>query len=97
MVVDADRVSGPLTIRSWRVGDRFVPFGMKQRSKKLQDFFVDRKVPAAQRRFIPILEAPEGILGVLGFRQDERFSIDGGTRRCLLVRVVDMSRTKGVE
>jgi hypothetical protein len=24
MVVDADRVSGPLTIRSWRVGDRFL-------------------------------------------------------------------------
>ena len=97
MVVDADRVSGPLTIRSWRAGDRFVPFGMKQRSKKLQDLFVDCKVPATQRPFIPILEAPEGILGVLGFRQDERFGMDGSTRRCLLVRVMETSRTKGVQ
>ena len=35
--------------------------------------------------------------GVLGFRQDERFSMDGSTRRCLLVSVTDTSRTKGVQ
>ncbi|MFO0707227.1 MAG: tRNA lysidine(34) synthetase TilS [Nitrospira sp.] len=97
MAVDADRVSGPLMIRSWRAGDRFVPIGMKQCSKKLQDFFVDRKVPKAQRPLIPILEAPEGILGVLGFRQDERFIITDETRRCLVISLIDSSQTKGVQ
>ena len=95
MIVDADLVSLPLRIRSWRVGDRFVPCGMKGQSKKLQDYFVDCKVPKAKRGLIPILEAPQGIVGVLGFRQDERFRVSAGTRRCLVVSVVEASITEG--
>jgi tRNA(Ile)-lysidine synthase len=40
-------------IRTWRMGDRFQPFGMKG-SKKVQDFFVDEKVPRDVRHKIPI-------------------------------------------
>ena len=96
MIVDADRLSQPLRIRSWRAGDRFVPSGMKGRSKKLQDYFVDLKIPLSQRRRIPILEAPEGIIGVLGFRQDERFRVSDSTRRCLVISIDEVSTTEGV-
>lgn len=96
MMLDADRLSHPLCLRSWRAGDRFVPSGMKGRSKKLQDYFVDLKIPLSQRRRIPILEAPEGITGVLGYRQDERFRVSDRTRRCLVVSIDEMSITEGV-
>jgi hypothetical protein len=33
------------------------------------------------------LVAPEGILWVVGMRQDERFVVHGGTTRCLVVSV----------
>jgi tRNA(Ile)-lysidine synthase len=84
---DADRYSEPLVIRSWQAGDRFSPQGMKGRSKKLQDFFTDRKIARHQRDTIPLLVAPEGILWVVGMRQDERFIVSHGTSRCLVVSV----------
>jgi tRNA(Ile)-lysidine synthase len=84
---DADRYSEPLVIRSWQAGDRFSPQGMKGRSKKLQDFFADRKIARHQRNRIPLLVAPEGILWVVGMRQDERFVVNHGTSRCLVASV----------
>jgi tRNA(Ile)-lysidine synthase len=84
---DVDRYSEPLVIRSWQAGDRFSPQGMKGRSKKLQDFFTDRKIARHQRNRIPLLVAPEGILWVVGMRQDERFVVNHGTSRCLVASV----------
>lgn len=96
MIVDADLLSYPLHIRSWKAGDRFVPSGMKGRSKKLQDYFMDLKIPVSRRREIPILDSPQGIVGVLGFRPDERFQVNDHTSRCVVVRVDEMSGTEGV-
>lgn len=84
---DADRCSEPLLVRSWQPGDRFSPRGMKGKSQKLQDFFTDRKIARCRREEIPLLVAPEGILWVVGMRQDERFSVRRGTANCLVVSV----------
>ena len=84
---DADRFSEPLVVRAWQAGDRFFPHGMKGKSKKLQNFFTDRKVARHERGKIPLLVAPEGILWVVGMRQDERFVVHDGTTRCLVVSV----------
>ena len=84
---DAALFSEPLVVRAWQAGDRFVPYGMKGKSKKLQDFFTDRKVVRHEREKIPLLVAPEGILWVVGMRQDERFVVRGGTTRYLVVSV----------
>lgn len=85
IVVDADRVSQPLVIRSWLPGDRFHPAGMNGHSKKLQDFFTDLKIPLAVRSRIPLVVAPEGILWVVGYRQDERWAPIATTKRCLVL------------
>lgn len=95
MVVDADRLVGPLMIRSWRAGDRFCPSGMKGRSKKLQDLFIDLKVPKEKRDRIPLLVSSEGIVGVLGYRQDERFRVGSSTRYCLVISLTDSGENKG--
>jgi len=84
---DADRYSEPLIIRSWKSGDRFSPQGMQGSHKKLQDFFTDSKIARDQRDKIPLLVAPEGILWVVGMRQDERFVISRGTSKCLIASV----------
>lgn len=86
-VFDADRFSGPLLIRGWRAGDRFYPAGMGGKSKKLQDFFMDAKVGRQERRRIPLLVAHEGILWIIGYRQDERFRVREGSTRCLVAAV----------
>ena len=87
VLFDADRCSEPLLVRSWQAGDRFSPRGMKGKSQKLQDFFTDRKIARCRREEIPLLVAPEGILWVVGMRQDERFVVRRGTTNCLVVSV----------
>ena len=94
IVVDAARVSMPLIVRSWQPGDRFCPMGMSGRSKKLQDYFTDLKVPAADREKIALVVAEEGIVWVVGYRQDERWVVTEQTRRCLILTVRDAAREK---
>ena len=94
VVFDADRYSEPLVVRPWRAGDRFSPQGMKGRSKKLQDYFTDRKIARHHREKIPLLVAPEGILWVVGMRQDERFAVSRGTTSCLVVSVNNRASEK---
>jgi len=91
---DADRFSEPLSVRAWQAGDRFSPYGMKGKNKKLQDFFTDRKVARHEREKVPLLVAPEGILWVVGMRQDERFVVRGGTTRCLVASVSNRTSEK---
>lgn len=60
----------PLYVRSWKQGDRFQPSGMKG-TKKLQDFFVDEKVPKYDRKQIPIIVDDQDAIICIG---DLRFS-----------------------
>jgi len=85
-VLDWDRVVPPLVVRSWRPGDRMRPLGLAG-TKKLQDIFVDAKVPAAERRLVPVVADQEGILWVVGLRVDARGAVGPRTTRVLRLRV----------
>ncbi len=97
IVVDADRISEPLMVRSWAPGDRFQPCGMDGHSKKLQDFFTDLKIPRSLRTRIPLVVAPEGIVWVVGYRQDQRWVPTAATERCLVFTVDDLPLREGTE
>lgn len=88
VTLDPGTFTPELTLRAWRAGDRFQPQGMQGRHKKLQDFFADLKIPRGRRAHVPLLVAPEGILWVVGYRVDHRFSAVGTGRR-LIAEVVD--------
>jgi tRNA(Ile)-lysidine synthase len=87
IMVDADRIDGPLMVRAWQPGDRFCPFGMKGRSKKLQDFFTDLKVFGGDRTRVPVVATAERIVWVVGYRQDDRSAITPATEQCLVITV----------
>jgi tRNA(Ile)-lysidine synthase len=70
--VSGDAVSGILTVRAWRDGDRMRPAGLGG-TKTLQDLFTDRKVPRALRRTLPVVEAGGEVIWVAGLVTDERF------------------------
>ncbi len=82
--VDFEEVGRELTIRSRRNGDRFYPLGMKG-VKKLQDFFVDKKITKEERDTIPIIESEGRIVWVAGLRIDERVKVNKNTTK--LVRL----------
>ncbi len=81
-IMDLDRVSFPLTLRSSTPGDRFRPLGLRG-SKKLKDFFIDAKVPKSRRRQIPILCSNDHIIWVVGHRLDDRVKVTSNTSRVL--------------
>jgi tRNA(Ile)-lysidine synthase len=85
--LDAEKLRFPLTLRSFKEGDRFIPFGMKGH-KKLKDFFVDLKVPLEQRYSTPILCCDDQPLWVCGFRIDDRFKVTVGTKRVLKITMI---------
>lgn len=87
IVIDAGRISQPFVVRAWQAGDRFCPQGMKGRSKKIQDFFMDLKLSRADRSRIPLVVAPEGIVWVVGYRQDERWLVTPDTKRYVTLAV----------
>ncbi len=78
---DADQVGGKITLRHWRPGDRFQPIGFPC-NVKLQDLFVNAKVPAAERhrKVVAVAEVGE-IFWVESLRISERFKLVPGTRR----------------
>ncbi|MFO7152718.1 MAG: tRNA lysidine(34) synthetase TilS [Bacillota bacterium] len=82
--LDYEKIKEPLGVRNRRPGDRFIPFG-SHFSKKLQDFFVDNKVPARERDRVPLVVSGERILWVCGMRIDERFKVTDRTKRILVL------------
>ncbi len=80
---DADAIGDLVTLRHWRAGDRFQPIGMKS-PVKLQDLFVDAKIPAAHRRRLVVAEAEgRGIFWVEGLRIAEGFKLQSTSVRYL--------------
>lgn len=83
--LDRDKVSFPITVRARKPGDYFYPYGFGKR-KKLQDFFVDEKVPRDERDAIPIIESDGKIVCIVGYRLDDRFKIEHNTNKCLVIK-----------
>ena len=84
--LDYDKLSFPLQLRKWQVGDRFHPLGMKG-SKLLSDFFVDQKMTTRQKEECYVLTTADGeIVWVVGRRIDDRFKVTDKTKTVLIAR-----------
>ena len=77
--------AAPLVVRSWRFGDRYRPLGLGGRSRKLQDLFVDRKVPRDERTRVPlVLDAAGRVIWIVGFGIGHDFRVGAGGRESVL-------------
>lgn len=86
LFLDADLLEFPLTLRNWRHGDRFQPLGMSG-SKKLSDYWIDIKLPMADKAHQFVLEQNGEIIAVLGHRIDHRYRITNSTKTVYFVRL----------
>jgi len=76
---DIDKLTFPLTLRKWKIGDRFVPFGMKG-SKLVSDFLIDAKISRFEKEDIWVLLSDEKIIWVVGHRASEKFKTMSSTK-----------------
>lgn len=87
---DADCLRGELMLRPSAHGDRIVPFGSAHR-RKLQDVFVDGKIPRSERWGRPLLEHQGEILWVPGVIRGAGAPVASHTRRVLFIAARDVS------
>jgi tRNA(Ile)-lysidine synthase len=80
--VDASKLGSRLSLRTWKNGDRFIPFGMRT-PKKLSNFFADLKIPLHKKSHIPILESDGTIVWICGQRLDDRFKLTEQTKKII--------------
>ena len=91
---DLDKIEFPLTIRYWKPGDYFYPFGMtKQNSdkigkKKLSKYFKDEKFSVNQKENLPVLFSGEKMIWLVGHRIDDRFKVTEETKIVLKLKIV---------
>jgi tRNA(Ile)-lysidine synthase len=81
---DADKIGGEIILRHWRAGDRFQPIGLPS-PVKLQDLFVNAKIPRNRRRELVVAATAAGeLFWVEGLRMSEPFKLTPATRRRLV-------------
>ena len=85
---DATKVKFPIKIRKTAEGDWFVPFGMNGK-KLISDYLTDRKVSLFDKqRQLVITDADGNIIWIVGERPDNRFKIESGSAKALVIELV---------
>jgi len=94
LYLDAAKLSWPLTLRSWKPGDAFRPFGMEGH-QKVADHLTNRKISASYKGKALVLETFEETICAIIFPPIENrrppgtisdlVKCDSGTEQCLIV------------
>lgn len=79
VIVDADRLAWPLTVRPWQSGDMLQPLGMKGH-KKVSDLLTDSKVPPHIRAGVLVVADVARIVWVVGLRLADPVRVRDDTR-----------------
>ncbi|MEI6168242.1 MAG: tRNA lysidine(34) synthetase TilS, partial [bacterium] len=75
-----------LWVRSWKPGDRMIPFGMTG-SQKIQDILVNAKIPRSVRQRVPVVECEGEIIWIPGYRIAARWAVANAGDRNLQLAV----------
>jgi len=82
-----DARPGSLAVRFRRPGDRFEPPGMGGRSRKLQDYLVDRKVAREERDRLPlVVDENDRIVWVVGHGVSEGYRAPAASSGVILLK-----------
>lgn len=85
--VDREKLLFPLTLRHWKEGDVFQPFGMEGKSKKVSKLFKDEKLSLIEKENTWLLCSENQVVWVVGIRQDERFKINSKTKNIVKIAI----------
>jgi tRNA(Ile)-lysidine synthase len=88
--LDYDKLKFPLTLRRWRNGDWFIPYGMNGR-KKISDFFSNEKYSLFDKESAWILCSGNDIIWVVGKRIDNRYCINKDSKTAFIVNLIKNS------
>lgn len=81
-VFDYQQLQGRLTARVRQEGDRV---HLQAGSKKLKEFFIDRKIPREERFAVPLVCDNQGILWMVGIQQTKLSAVSNNTDEYLVL------------
>ena len=84
--LDSSQITFPIAVRSWMMGDEFVPLGMNGK-KKISDFMIDNKIPLTLKKHIPLFETGSEIFWVGGYRIADKVKITDQTKEVLSIKI----------
>lgn len=87
--IDGELLGEHIRVRTWRPGDRMQPLGMSE-AKKLQDIFVDKHIPRAERLTTPLFLSQAHCLWAAGACLDHRVRLTAKTQRILRLSIQPM-------
>ncbi|OGO76748.1 MAG: tRNA lysidine(34) synthetase TilS [Clostridiales bacterium GWB2_37_7] len=82
--LDADKIKNELILRSRETGDVISPIGMKG-SKKLKDYFIDKKVPKEKRDQVLLLTDGNEIIWIPGSIISEKYKVTSNTQKVIVL------------
>lgn len=81
-ILDAHRITLPLSVRMRKAGDTISPLGTNGH-KKLKDLFIDKKIPVQERDTIPIIIMNNQPVCALGVCIDNKVKVTASTKKIL--------------
>ena len=88
--VPKNKLEYPLTIRKWKKGDYFYPFGMSGK-KKISRYFKDEKFSLPQKENTWLLFSGDELVWVINHRADNRFAVQETNEPILKICVSEPS------
>jgi tRNA(Ile)-lysidine synthase len=93
-IFDADQLREVLAVRAVHPGDRLEPHGLAG-SRKVQDLFVDRKVPRPLRAAWPLVVAGEKILWIPGIARSRTALVTASSINVRHLQAFPLTRIEG--
>jgi tRNA(Ile)-lysidine synthase len=90
VALDAATLGHGLAVRSWKPGDALRPLGVNGR-KKLQDVFVDRKVPRDARHRLPLVtDAADQVIWAPGLAIHDAVRVTTDTKAVVVLKLTQV-------
>jgi len=83
-----DKLTFPLTIRPWQVGDRIIPFGMNG-SKLVSDILINNKVNSFDKENTYVLLSGKKIIWLVGHRTSNETRVKRNTKNIYVVSLLN--------
>lgn len=86
MFLNYEKIMLPLYVRKVQQGDKFKPLGAPG-TKKLSDYFTDKKIPPSKRWNKLLIEDRKQVLGILEDTIDEKYRVDEKSKILLRIKI----------
>ena len=94
--INADQLHDGLILRGVRPGDIFQPSGMKGKSQKLKDYFINQKVHLFDKEKLVVVTHKNEIIAIPGFRKSEKVVINQDTKKIWKIELKLLSNIDGI-